>query len=183
MDKFPEIKTSRLILAKVSFNDIPKIVEYASNKKIADTTLNIPHPYEEKDAVFWINAANQGFEDKSQFTFGIKIKISGEFIGGIGLKINKKFNRAELGYWIGQPFWNMGYATEAMEAILKFGFLELNLNKIYATHLEENIASGKVMLKNGMIKEGELKEHTKKGECYKNLIQYRLTKEEFENKS
>jgi len=183
MNKFPTIHTNRLVLDKLSFHDIPTVVKHAGNKKIADTTLNIPHPYKEQDAVFWINSANQGFEKKSQFTFAIRIKTSNELIGGIGLKIDNRFNRAELGYWIAEKYWNYGYATEAVEAILNFGFLELNLNKIYATHLEENTASGKVMIKNKMIKEGELKEHTKKGEDYKNLIQYRLTFQEFKTKS
>lgn len=183
MEKFPEIETSRLILGKLSFEDIPKIIEYAGNKKVAETTLNIPHPYKDNDAIFWINNANKGFENKTQFTFGIRTKNRDEFIGGIGLKINIRFQRANLGYWIAEPFWNKGYASEAVEAILKFGFTEINLNKIYATHLIENPASGRVMIKNGMIKEGELKDHTKKGDFFRSLIQYRLTKKEFENKN
>jgi len=182
MKEFPIIKTERLILGKVSFHDIPKIIEYAGNKKVAENTLNIPHPYGENDAVFWVNSANYGFATKTQFTFGLRLKTTNEFIGGMGLKIDKKFSRATLGYWIGEPFWNKGYVTEAVGAILKFGFQELNLNKIYATHLVENPASGKVMIKNGMIKEGELKDHTKKGDLFRSLFQYRLTQKEYDEK-
>jgi len=182
MDKFPEIKTKRLILRKLTVLDIPQIVEYAGNSKVTEMTLNIPHPYEENDAIFWINSANQGFKNKTQYTFGIGIKSSNEFIGGIGLKVNARFNWAELGYWIAEPFWNKGYATEGVSALLAFGFEALKLNKIHASHLKENPASGKVMIKNGMIKEGELKDHTKKGDCYKTLIQYRLTRSEFGNR-
>lgn len=181
METLPEIKTDRLTLRTLSFTDIPKIIEYAGNKNVSEMTLNIPHPYQEQDAVFWLNSANKRFAQKTQFTFGIRIKSSDDFIGGMGLKVNQRFNRAELGYWIAEAFWNKGYATEAASAILKFGFTHLQLNKIYATHLKENPASGKVMIKNGMIKEGELKEHTKKGDRYRTLIQYRLTKTEFEN--
>ena len=181
--KFPEIKTTRLLLNKITHKDISEIIEYAGNKKVAETTLNIPHPYEEKDAIFWINSANQGFENRTQFTFAIRLIDSRKFIGGVGLKLNKTFNRAALGYWIAAPFWNMGYATEAVKAILHFGFNATDLNKIYATHLVENPASGKVMSKNGMVKEGELKDHTKKGDVFRSLVQYRLTKEEFELKN
>lgn len=181
INKFPKITSTNLILDRITYLDIPRIVECAGNIKVSETTMNIPHPYGEKDAIFWINNANNGFDAMTEFTFGVRIKFSNEFIGGIGLKINKKFNRAVLGYWIAEPYWNMGYATEAVSAILKFGFEELYLNKIYATHLVENQASGKVMIKNGMIKEGELKDHTKKENIYRSLIQYRLTKEEFEN--
>jgi len=95
-------------------------------------------------------------------------------------KINKENNRAEFGYWVGEPFWGQGIATEAVAAILKFGFQELNLNKIYATHYLENPSSGKVLVNNKMINEAELKEHYKNGDVYGSVIQYRLTKKEFE---
>lgn len=183
MNSFPKRNSNRLILDKISYSDIPKIIEYAGTKKIAETTLNIPHPYKEEDAIFWINSANNGFKNQDQFTFGIRLKSTSEFIGGIGLKINNRFNRAELGYWIAEPFWNKGYASEAVGTVLKFGFETVGLNKIYAFHLVENPASGKVMIKNRMIKEGELKDHTKKGETYRSLVQYRLTRSEFESKN
>ena len=180
MDNFPVLETKRLELGRIESSDIPAIIKYAGNIKVAETTLNIPHPYEKKDAIYWINSANKGFEDKNQYTFGIRIRPNNEFIGGIGLKLNVRYDRASLGYWIGEPFWNKGYATEAVGVMLFFGFREIGLNKIYATHLFNNIASGKVMVKNGMIKEGELKDHTKKGETYRTMIQYRLTRDEFE---
>ena len=100
-------------------------------------------------------------------------------MGGIGLRINKRFNRAELGFWLGEPFWNNGYITEAAGAALSFGFEKLGLNKIYATHLPKNPASGKVMQKNGMIREGTLVDHIKKGDQYLSVIQYRLTRAEY----
>lgn len=183
MNNFPKLESNRLILNRIRLSDVEKIVEYAGNIKIARYTLNIPHPYNEEDAVFWINSANQGYLNKTQFTFAIRLKESGVFIGGVGLKINKRFNRSELGYWIGEPYWNQGYASESVGRMLVFGFKELKLNKIYATHLIENPASGKVMMNNGMIKEGELKEHFMKGNDYTSVIQYRMTKTEYENKT
>ena len=81
---------------------------------------------------------------------------------------------------MGEPFWDKGIATEAVAAMLKFGFEKVNLNKIYATHFLENESSGKVLVNNKMIKEAELKEHFKNGEIYGSVIQYRLTKMEFE---
>lgn len=180
MQKFPRINTKRLTLGPLHWKDIPKIVEYAGNENIARTTLNIPHPYEAKDAVFWINKAYEGFEAGEQYTFAIRLRSTVEFIGGIGLIINKRFNSAEMGYWVAEPFWNQGYTTEAVAALLRFGFDALELNKIYASHITENPASGKVMLKNGMIREAELKEHYKKGDTYLSLVQYRLTRSEFE---
>ncbi|UZR95292.1 GNAT family N-acetyltransferase [Chondrinema litorale] len=179
---FSDIKTERLRLSQLQAADIPNIVSYASNKKVADMTMNIPHPYKEEDAIYWINSANEGFKRRTQFTFRVAIKESNKFIGGMGLKIDNRFNKAELGYWIGEPYWGNGYATEAAGAVLSFGFEVLNLNKIFATHLIDNPASGKVMKKNGMIKEAELVEHFRKDEKYLTVVQYRLTRKEYEER-
>lgn len=179
MDNFPTLETERLRLRKPSVDDIPYIIKYASNPKIADTTLNIPHPYKEEDAVFWVNMANQGFEDGSGFIFSICRKDADEFMGGIGLKINQRFNRAEMGFWVGEPFWNNGYTTEAANRLLKFGFEKIGLHKIIANHFLHNPASGKVMQKCGMVKEAEMLDHIRKNNQYLSLIQYRLTRNEF----
>lgn len=180
MKHFPCLRTDRLSLEEIRLLDIPTIVRYAGDEQVARSTLNLPHPYREQDAIFWINKARQGFDVKDHFVFGVRLAETDEFMGGIGLLINKRFNKAEIGYWIGVPFWNKGYITEATGAVLKFGFEELNLNKISAQYLAENPASGKVMIKNGMIKEAELVDHIRKYGEYKTSIQYRLTKAEYE---
>ncbi len=180
MKNYPILKTDRLTLEQPRVSDISNLLKYAGHKKVAATTLNMPHPYLEEHAIFWLNMANEGFQTKSKYIFGIRLKTTDELIGGMGLHIHQHFNRAVLGYWIGVPFWNKGYATEAAGAILKFGFEVVKINKIFATHLVENPASGKVMIKNGMIKEGELKDHTKKEEVYQSVNQYRLTRAEYQ---
>lgn len=141
--------------------------------------MSIPHPYHEKDAISWLNMAIEGFEDENHFVFAICKQSDDLFMGGIGLHIHRRFNHAELGFWIGEPFWNHGYVTEAAHGVLQFGFEQLELHKIFATHMIDNPASGKVMQKNGMIKEGELVDHLKKGDQYISVVQYRLTKDEF----
>lgn len=179
MNNLPTIQTDRLILDSPTAKDIPKIVEFAGEKAIADMTLNIPHPYLEQHAIFWINMAHQGIAKNDKYIFAIRLKESGLFIGGMGLHVDNNYDRAELGYWIAKPYWNQGYATETLSALLEFGFGKLLLQKVFATHLIENPASGKVMRKNGMIKEGELKDHYKKQNQYKTVIQYRITKQEY----
>ncbi len=187
MKHFPKLETERLILDQIKPEDIPKIVVYAGNIKITENTRSMPHPYFEEDAISWLHMLNQGFKNKDNFIFAIRTKVDEAFMGGIGLTLNVKNNRAELGYWIAEPFWNKGYTTEAVKAILKFGFEELYLNKITAEYLTTNEASGKVMIKNGMIKEGELKDHDVKKDhtiedgLYVSLVQYRLTKQEYES--
>ncbi len=180
-----ELQTERLILNSLSYQDIPKIIEYLQNPKISENVINIPFPYSEKDAIFWINLANQARKNGEAYNFAIRLKNATDknFMGGIGLSIDKKHNKAELGYWIAEPFWNTGFVSEAAGKILEFGFETLELNKINSTHFIHNPASGKVMIKNKMIKEAEIKEHFKKGDKYLDVIQYRLTREEYQNQS
>jgi len=182
MDKLPTIETERLILTELSANDIPEIVSKASNKNVSEFTLNLPHPYSEKDAVYWINLANQGFKNGTHYIFAIKLKTDHEFVGGVGLTLEKKFDRAEIGYWMAEKFWGKGYTTEATKAIMQFGFETLNLNKLTSCHLGKNEASGKVMQKSGLKREGELKQHMKKKGVYHDLILFGLAKDDYEGK-
>lgn len=154
MHAFPELYTERLKLRKIQAEDIPSLIKYANNKKISDYILNIPHPYDEPQAVFRIGYALQGFKNKSRFVFGVTLKEGGELIGEISLHIDSD-KKAQLGYWIGEPFWGKGIASEAVKAILKFGFDRLNLEEIYATCHTENTASYKVLLNNGMKKQAD----------------------------
>jgi ribosomal-protein-alanine N-acetyltransferase len=187
MEKFPKLETERLILDQIKLADIPEIVTYAGNIKITENTRTMPHPYFEEDAISWMHMVNQGFKNKDNFIFALRKKSYKAFMGGIGLTLNVENNRAELGYWIAEPFWNKGYTTEGVKAILKFGFEELNLNKIIAVYLSTNEASRKVMIKNGMIKEAEFIDHDiKRGHSiedqnYVSLIQYRMIKKEYES--
>ena len=180
MKTFPELKTKRLRLRNVHINDVPSILKYANNKAISDNVLNIPNPYLEDEVLYWIEMAQQGFKKNVRYAFAINLTENRELIGVIGLSIDKDHNKAELGFWVGEPFWGRGIMTEAAEEILKFGFGKLNLNKIYTTHFIDNPASGKVLSKNGMIMEGELKDHYLRNNVYRSVIMYRLTKEEYE---
>jgi len=175
----PHLTTPRLLLRAFSEADIPGLVALAGNYEVARNTLNISHPYTEADARHWLHLTRQGFEQRRAYAFALELRATGEFIGGIGLTLEPRFDRAEAGYWLGQPYWGQGLATEALAALLRFGFQELRLNKIYATHHAENLASGGVMRKNGMIKEGELVQHTKRDGRYLDLWQYRLTSQEY----
>ncbi len=179
MKTFPELHSERLLLSEITSQDIPQIVAHADNPNVAHGTLSIPHPYTHHDAVSFIIKIHQQFHDGLSFTWGIRLKDNPELIGVTGLHLNNTHNHAEIGYWLAEPFWNQGYTTEAIGKLLDYGFSHLNLNKIFAHHFKENPASGKVMTKNGMIKEAELVEHVKKDGKYLTVIQYRLTQSEY----
>jgi len=180
MTKFPTLHTPRLTLGQLEIADIPAIVKYANNQNISKMLRSMPYPYQEKDAIGWLNRARTEFDRKTAYMFRVGLAATGEFIGNIGIHIKEEHQKALVGYWMAEPFWGNGYTTEAMAAILKFGFEELRLNKIFAGFQSDNPASGKVMIKNGMVKEAELVDEEFKNGRFLSIILYRLTKREYE---
>jgi len=175
----PSLETKRLILRPFRLTDAPAVQELAGERDIADTTMNIPHPYEDGMAEEWIEDHESGYEDGKIATFAIVLRDDADLVGAIGLQIDGGLSKAELGYWIGKPFWNLGYATEATIAILAFGFDELRLNRIQAGHLARNPSSGRVMEKAGMILEGAARQATIKWGQYEDLVSYGILREDW----
>lgn len=174
-----QIITNRLILRNFTIGDANDVQRLAGEKEIADTTLLIPHPYPDGAAEEWIATHAYKFLNKEEVIFAITLKENKQLIGAIGLVINKMFNHAEAGYWIGVPFWGNGYCTEALGAVLNFGFTTLGLNKIHAHHMTKNPASGKVMLKCGMKLEGSFKKHILKNGVYEDIDLYGILRDDY----
>ena len=179
MEPFPRLETPRLVLRELAEADVPRIVALASDYAVARNTLNMPHPYRADHAHNWLRLTRAAYRAGEGVTFAVELKATGEFIGGIGLKIEPRHDRAEAGYWLGVPYWNQGLMTEALAALLRYGFNGLALNKVLATYIAQNPGSGAVMAKNGMVKEGELVAHVKRDGQYHDLVQYRLTRREY----
>ena len=102
----------------------------------------------------------------------ITLKRTGEIVGTIGIGITKQHSRAELGYWIGHEYWGNGYCTEAAKAIIEYAFNVVKLHKITSRFMEVNPASGRVMEKAGMTREGKLIDEVTKDNVYHSLIVY-----------
>lgn len=177
--KRPKLETEKLILRSFKLSDAGRVRALAGDRMIADKMLNVPHPYEEGMAEEWISTHESKFGKGESIHFAIILKFKKELIGAIGLNIDKSNNKAELGYWIGKNYWNKGFCTEAAKAVLDYGFEQLNLNKIKASHFAGNPASGKVMCKIGMKKEGYRKEHVIKLDKYVDLVSYAILKREW----
>ena len=177
--EIPQLETERLLLRFFDLSDAERVRELAGDKEIADTTTNIPHPYEEEMAEEWISTHRIKFESGECVHFAIILKKKSELIGAIGLIIDKSFNRGELGYWIGRKYWNQGYCTEAAGAVLGYGFNQLLLHKITSSHFARNPSSGRVMRKIGMKKEGFLKKHVPKNGHYEDLVLYGILRNEW----
>jgi len=102
-----------------------------------------------------------------------------QLIGAIGLTLDRILSKGELGYWIGNPFWNLGYATEATTAVLEYGFGDLRLNRISSRHLVRNPSSGRVMGKAGILREGTARQYTMKWGKHEDLTLYGILREDW----
>ena len=171
------LRTERLILRPFGREDAPTVQRLAGTREVADTTLTIPHPYLDGVAESWIATHEEAWKQKDRATFAVTTEAEG-LIGAIGLHLRLGHQRAELGYWIGLPFWNRGYATEAARAIIAFGFESLGLNRIHASHLTRNPASGRVMEKAGMRFEGTLRQHVVRWGRLEDLNTYAVLRSE-----
>ncbi|MFY9743830.1 MAG: GNAT family protein [Candidatus Sulfotelmatobacter sp.] len=152
------LETARLKLRPYSNADIAELLPLIGAREVAATTLRIPHPYTEKDArEFMADSQNE-----SECRLAITLRSDGRLIGGIGLRIAPQHKNAELGYWLGVPYWGKGYATEAAHEMLRYGFEDLRLHRIFASHFKNNPLSGRILKKLGMHYEGCQREHVRK---------------------
>ena len=179
MGKQPIIKTERLILRTFDLSDSKRVQELAGNIKIAETTLNVPYPYEDGMAESWIAIHENNFNNGNGITYAVVKKDTRELIGVVSLMgINNIHKKAELAYWMGVPYWGNGYCTEACQAIIQFGFENTNLNKIYALSFEDNIGSWRVMEKLGMEYEGIRRQDVIKNGIAMDSRSYSILREE-----
>lgn len=181
-EKQPVLNTNRLTLRPFRMEDAPDVRQLAGDIAVAATTLNIPHPYEEGLAEAWIATHREKVENGEMVVYAVTLRDSDKLVGAISIAM-KEHDRGEMGYWIGKPYWNQGYATESARAMIALGFEVLGLNKISASHLVGNPASGRVMEKAGMEYEGCSPQHVKKWGEYKDLKFYGLLRENFTRES
>jgi [ribosomal protein S5]-alanine N-acetyltransferase len=175
----PTLSTERLTLRPFIADDAFDVERLAGRREIADTTLNIPHPYPHGGAADWIRAHGPAWNDGSSATFAIAGGKKGALVGAIGLMIKAEHRRAELGYWIALDCWNRGYATEASQRLIDFGFDVLSLHRIEARHFLRNPASGRVMQKLGMKHEGVERDWAFKWDRFEALAVYSILEPEW----
>lgn len=183
MGEHPNIETERLLLRPFSLSDAKGVQRLAADRSIADTTLNIPHPYEDGAAEEWISGHQDIFDQGKGATFAITTKADGTLIGAISLMGVIAGHQAELGYWIGKPYWNQGFCTEAAHAVLRYAFKEMDLLRVHACHMSRNESSGRVMQKIGMQHEGRRRQHAKKWDVLEDLELYGILRSVWEHRT
>ncbi|MGH1364464.1 MAG: GNAT family N-acetyltransferase [Calditrichia bacterium] len=175
----PVFHTERLTMRSFQLSDASEVQRLAGDYAIAKTTLGIPHPYPERAAEEWIGSLAESYRTNQLANFAITLREKKALIGSIGLILTLDHKRAEAGYWIGKPYWRNGYASEALGAILYFGFHTLSLNRIHAQVFAGNPSSERVLIKNGLTFEGKLKQHVIKEKKYIDLKQYAILRSDY----
>jgi len=154
-DPLPSLMTPRLVLRPFTAADGPVVERLAGVREVADTTLNIPHPYPEGAGAKWIGTHAKAWKAGGGLTLAVALHATPDaLLGAISLVIEREHARGEIGYWIAAPHWGCGYATEAARAMTTFGFNDLALHRVQGRHFTRNPASGRVMQKLGMRLEG-----------------------------
>lgn len=179
--KRPKLRTERLLLRPFKLADAETTADLANAKEIARYTQNIPYPYGIDDAREFISQHADAFREGKFVVLAITRSKDDALMGTIGLTLDWEHDKAEMGYWIGLPYWNRGYCTEAARAVLAYGFDTLHLHRIQATHFQKNPASGRVMQKIGMKREGCLREAVKKWDEYVDLVYYGMLRPEWDD--
>jgi ribosomal-protein-alanine N-acetyltransferase len=197
MSAIPRLYTPRLCLRPFVLSDAPRLQELVGDKRIAQMTATIPHPYPEGAAEIWMAPHEKDALDGRQFTWAITlagtrtpgreqaIDETGHLVGciGIGQHGDPVHGRGMIGYWIGVPYWNKGFATEAARAVVRYAFGHALYHKIMADHFAKNPASGRVMQKLGMTCEGTLRQHFNKWGEYLDVVYYGILAEEWDRQS
>jgi RimJ/RimL family protein N-acetyltransferase len=172
----PTLETARLKLRPYSEADIAELLPLIGSREVAATTLRIAHPYTEQDARAFFALA----QDPDKLWLAITLRADGQQIGGIGLRLERQHQHGELGYWLGVPYWGQGYATEAAREMLRYGFEELGLHRILASHFKHNPASGRILKKLGMRYEGCQREHLRKWDQFVDSELYGILRQEWQ---
>ena len=170
----PVLTTRRLRLRPFTRADAAPVRVLASDREIADKTLNVPHPYESGMAEKWIGTHELGFARGELVALAMTLPADDLLIGAIGLNLELAHRRATLGYWVGRPYWGRGYCTEAARALVAHGFESFRLNKISAECLTRNPASARVLVKLGMTHEGHKRQHYQKWGHFEDVEEYGL---------
>ncbi|MEK5529439.1 GNAT family protein [Viridibacillus sp. FSL R5-0468] len=177
---FPILETDRLILRKVTEVDASSVLKYMSDNEVVKHIGLEPFNtvVDAMDEITWYQTI---FEQGTGIRWGITLKENNEVIGSCGFlnRVPKHF-RTEIGTELSKEYWGQGIASEAFEAVIKYGFENFKLQRIEALIDPENIASQKLVEKQGFIKEGLLRNYEFTCGKFDDLYMYSLLKQDFD---
>jgi ribosomal-protein-alanine N-acetyltransferase len=176
---FQNLETERLLLRRIDENDVDEVLAMRGNPEIMKF---IPRPLAltKEDALAHIVMIEEKIHENIGINWGITIKGSNKIIGIIGhYRIQPENHRAEIGYMSLTEFNGKGYITEAIKAVVAYGFEQMKLHSIEAVIDPENIASERVLQKNGFVKEAHISENELWEGKFWDTVIYSLLKRNF----
>ncbi|MEO8698639.1 MAG: GNAT family N-acetyltransferase [Kofleriaceae bacterium] len=176
----PSLFGERLALRPLVDDDAPAIAAGAGDGRVARYLIQVPTPYPVALARRWLRGRNEWWGAGKGVTLAIALRSAPrDLLGTISLRRFVRDRRAELGYWLAADAWGQGYATEAAQAIVNFGFRECSLARIYAQVLAGNVGSMRVLEKVGMVNEGVRRQHVRKDRRLHDVVLYGLLFDEW----
>jgi len=151
------LESERLLLRPWVAEDLPSVVRLLGDFDVAKNLSTAPHPYTLKDAETFFAKHCEKRALGEDHIFVIARKLDGRFMGKIGLHL--KDGTFEMGYWLGKPYWKLGYATEAAKRVAEFAFHALKAERLAAGWFRDNPASGHVLAKLGFLPDGVEERH------------------------
>jgi RimJ/RimL family protein N-acetyltransferase len=165
-----QLTLSTCVVRSWRSSDVDSLARYADNRKIWINLRDaFPHPYTKRHGREFIKAALR----RSPESF-FAIDVNGDAVGGIGFVLHPDVERvsAEIGYWLGEPFWGRGITTEALAALTKYAIDAHGLTRIFAVPFAWNAASCRVLEKAGYVLEGRLRNSAIKDGRLTDQLQY-----------
>lgn len=167
----------RFTLRKFRKGDEHTLRKHIHDREIARNTLLIPYPYTSKDAEHWMRKCLAIYRKKQPLEIPFAIDIGGKVVGGIGIgPIDYRNKSAEFGYWLAKQYRNQGIMTRVIRRIVRYGFHELKLKRLYAKTFIFNRASQRVLEKAGFQLEGRLRKACRKNGKYYDSFLYAKVK-------
>ncbi|MGE0855910.1 MAG: GNAT family N-acetyltransferase, partial [Hyphomicrobiaceae bacterium] len=130
------VRTQRLLLRSPEARDVPEIARLAGDWEVASMTARIPYPYTVEDARRWLAGLAPG-------EVVLVVEHAGQLVGATGYVPSDDGTSAEIGYWIGKPFWGRGFATEAARALIDLAFRDRRIGTLVCCHFADNPASAR----------------------------------------
>ncbi len=174
------ITTERLVLRPFTLADADDVAAMCGTG-VLQRTVPLPYPYTKESAVSWISTHEENRRSRTSYDFAVTDKETGKLYGAISLYMRVRNSpTAEMGYWIGEQYWNRGFATEAARAMIEYAFSELWLHRVFSRHYGSNIASGRVMQKAGMKEEGVMRDHLFVNGRYEDSVIYGIVSMDYD---
>ncbi|MEM7178247.1 MAG: GNAT family protein [Pseudomonadota bacterium] len=151
-----ELRTERLILRALRPSDAGPVALYAGDPRVARMTTSIPHPYPPGAAELFVETSTAGRGAEIVWAIDATPIEAAEFVGVIGFRPET----SEIGYWIGPPFWNTGYVSEALEAVIDHVFTSVQADKLVEQVFADNPASAHVLEKWGFRSAGTIETYS-----------------------